>query len=498
MRSHREKGLLGRVGRNSAALFAVGSAFLAAALPAAEFVKGIYELRAKAQEHADQIELEFLRLITNAATQPPDRRRILEVLLAEGSNSPLQRWAQNEAHLYDEQINKYEGLYRQRQQAGKDSDARRRAWQIASVDLETRQQEMDQLIHDKADPSLLHAKQTEIDRMQERTQSLQSEYAVSATLVAVVATPASATANPPAPDSRGSASGSLTTTVALRNPTACNDFLAADFKGLGAYLTANDLKEVAASLGIEPASLYAITVEASSGYGFVAGRPKVLFERHIFHRLTGGHFSDSNPDISSPTLGGYGPGGSHQYERIKQAMALDCAAALEATSWGIFQTLGENINRMGFDYLDDFIKAMMESERSQFNAFAAFLRSNNELLDSLQRRDWAAFARVYFGPNYSENRYDTRLASAYNAFLRNQDAMNKQSEPDEQTGITQGQLKKLGYYHGPADGRLTEDFYWAVRGFQGEHGRIPDGRVGPQTQAAIAACVAGPSECPGR
>ena len=179
-------------------------------------------------------------------------------------------------------------------------------------------------------------------------------------------------------------------------------------------------------------------------------------------------------------------------------MSLDCAAALEATSWGIFQNLGENINRMGFDYLDDFIKAMMESERSQFNAFAAFLRSNNELLNSLQRKDWAAFARIYFGPSYSENRYDQRLVSAYEAFLARQDASNSQTEPDEQRRVIQGQLKKLGYYDGPADGRLTEEFYWAVRGFQGEHGSIPDGLVGPQTQAAIAACLAGPSECPGR
>jgi hypothetical protein len=52
-------GFLGRVGRNTADLFALGSAFLAAALPAAEFVKGIYELKAKAREHADQVELEL-------------------------------------------------------------------------------------------------------------------------------------------------------------------------------------------------------------------------------------------------------------------------------------------------------------------------------------------------------------------------------------------------------------------------------------------------------
>ena len=80
---------------------------------------------------------------------------------------------------------------------------------------------------------------------------------------------------------------------------ACNDFLTADFIGQAAFLTENDFKEVAASLGIEPARLYAVMFAGTSGSGFAAKRPKILFERHIFHRLTEGRFSDSAPDVSS-------------------------------------------------------------------------------------------------------------------------------------------------------------------------------------------------------
>jgi hypothetical protein len=302
---------------------------------------------------------------------------------------------------------------------------------------------MEQLIDDNADPSRLHAKQTEIDRLQERVQASSTEYAVSETrLSAAAVTPAAASANARGPDFETASSASRATGVALRNSKACDEFLAADFKGRAAFLTETDFKEVVSSLGIEPASLRAITKTVSSGCGFLPDRrPKVLFERQIFHRLTGGRFFDSNQDISSPTPGGYGPGGPHQYERIKQAMGLDCAAALGATSWGIFQTLGENIYRLGFEHVDDFVKAMMESERSQFSAFAAYLRSNNELLDSLQRRDWAAFARIYFGPNYSENHNDTMLSQAYDGFLAAEEAQNKQAEPDETTRKIQEQLK---------------------------------------------------------
>ena len=488
------KGLLGRIARNGAALFAVGSAFLAAALPAAEFVKGIYELRAKAQEHADQIELEFLRLITNAATQPPDRRRILAVLSAEKSNLSLHRWAREEARLYDEQVAQAEALYHKRQQAAQDVDARRRAYQIASIDLATRHQEMEQLIQEKAEPSRQRTLLAEMDQLQQRVELLQSEYTVSATLVTAVA-PAAITANPPTSDDHASAAGILTTGVMLRSPTACNDILAVDFKGRAASLTGSEFKEVAASLSVEPGILYAIAVVASSGYGFSDKRPRVLFERHIFHRLTNGKYDADYPDVSQPSAGGYGPSGSRQYERIKQAMGLDCVAALKATSWGIFQILGEDSNRSGFKYVDDFVKAMMESEKSQFDALAGFLRSDKAMLNSLQRKDWVAFARRYFGPSYSANNYDGLFARAYADFQTRQDAVSSQTGADEQRRTIQAQLKELRYYDGAVDGRLSDDLFWAVRNFQAEHGMAADGDVGSFTKARIAACAAGTSAC---
>ena len=39
---------------------------------------------------------------------------------------------------------------------------------------------------------------------------------------------------------------------------------------------------------------------------------------------------------------------------------------------------------------------------------------SNGLHRSLGAQDWASFARGYNGPNYAINRYDTRLAAAYN------------------------------------------------------------------------------------
>jgi len=83
------------------------------------------------------------------------------------------------------------------------------------------------------------------------------------------------------------------------------------------------LPEIWSVLGVE-----------TSGCGFLPDRwPKLLFERHIFHRLTGGRFDAEDPDVSQPTPGGYGRSGAHQYNRLAAAaIALNRGAALQSAS----------------------------------------------------------------------------------------------------------------------------------------------------------------------
>jgi hypothetical protein len=41
-----------------------------------------------------------------------------------------------------------------------------------------------------------------------------------------------------------------------------------------------------------------------------------------------------------------------------------------------------------------------------------FIKANN-LIDEIQRRDWAGFAKVYNGPGYEIQKYDQILATNY-------------------------------------------------------------------------------------
>lgn len=181
-------------------------------------------------------------------------------------------------------------------------------------------------------------------------------------------------------------------------------------------LSEDDFKRAAAALRCEVAAVKAVcTVEAPGGGFLPDGRPTILFERHTFSKLTDRRYDAKYPTISSTSPGGYGLGGAFQHERLTLAASLDRDAALKSASWGKFQIMGFNHAAAGHPVLQDFINAMYESEGRQLDAFVAFVKTNR-LDDELRERRWAAFARGYNGPAYAINRYDTKLAQAYQTF----------------------------------------------------------------------------------
>jgi hypothetical protein len=168
-------------------------------------------------------------------------------------------------------------------------------------------------------------------------------------------------------------------------------------------------------LGTEAAELWTVVSVETRGCGFLKdGRAAILFERHVFHRLTNGQFDAAHPSISSATPGGY-LGGTQEYNRLNEAIALDRDAALRSASWGIGQIMGFNADAAGFASVEDMVSAMQASEDQQLTGTANFLRSSN-LDKPLAQHDWTAFARGYNGPNFQINHYDARLQSAFAGF----------------------------------------------------------------------------------
>jgi len=201
----------------------------------------------------------------------------------------------------------------------------------------------------------------------------------------------------PAPTPRPPA-GRLATLLApgSRTPLVTADFVAA-----------------AATLGCTVPAIRAVAKVASWRTPFDGlGRPTILYERHLFHQLTGGVFGAQHPDLSNPEAGGYGTFAS-QYGKLERAYALDADAALKACAWGTFQILGLNHGDAGFATVADYVRAMCQSEGEHLRALVTLIRANPGMQLALRNRDWTGFARRYHGPAYHKNNYDQRIADAY-------------------------------------------------------------------------------------
>jgi hypothetical protein len=248
------------------------------------------------------------------------------------------------------------------------------------------------------------------------------------------------------------------------------------FQGNALALSTDALGQASSALGVYVQEIWTVLAVETSGCGFLPDRrPQILYERHIFHRLTQGRYDDG--DISSPVPGGYGPRGAAQYERLARAIAKDRNAALQSASWGIGQIMGENFQAAGFSSVEDMVAAMCRSEDQQLAAMAGFL-IHCGLQTSLRVHDWTSFALGYNGPNYAINRYDFRLNGEFQKFSGG-------TLPDLNARAAQLYLTYLGFHPGPIDGVAGAQTLAAFAEFAAKHG-LPDGGVfSPATVAAL-------------
>lgn len=176
-----------------------------------------------------------------------------------------------------------------------------------------------------------------------------------------------------------------------------------------------DIGRAARALRCEPEAVLAVLrVETAGRGGLLAdGRPRILFEAHLFSRFTGGRYDGVHPRLSAPAWDRrLYAGGAGEWTRLEAAAALDRPAALRACSWGLFQILGDNHRLCGFDQVEDFVDHMQDGEGAQLDIFVAFIL-RRRLDDELREQRWADFARLYNGPGYAANQYDAKLAREY-------------------------------------------------------------------------------------
>lgn len=188
-------------------------------------------------------------------------------------------------------------------------------------------------------------------------------------------------------------------------------------------LSFSDIRKAAEQIGVEPCAVKAVIDVESSGSGFLPdGRPKILFEGHVFWKELKKRGVNPEllkmPNIVYPKWDkAQYKGGSAEWERLNSAALVNKEAALCSASYGLFQVVGFNHRAAGFDTVQAFVDAQKESEARQLESFCAFMRSEGIVL-FLVGQDWAGFARRYNGPGYAQNQYDVKLARAYDRCKR--------------------------------------------------------------------------------
>lgn len=195
-------------------------------------------------------------------------------------------------------------------------------------------------------------------------------------------------------------------------------------------LSEQDLIDFATQYKLELATVKAVNEVESNGKGFLLdGRPRILFEGHVFWReldkrgidpktLKSDH--SKNVLYKSWTKKHY-EGGKQEYDRLEKAAGLSDIdavhdAAFVSASYGAFQIMGFHYSLLGYASVDSFVSDMYTHEKKHLKAFGLFCKANN-LIKHLQSKNWEAFARGYNGSGFKKNKYDEKLAQAYGRYV---------------------------------------------------------------------------------
>jgi hypothetical protein len=197
----------------------------------------------------------------------------------------------------------------------------------------------------------------------------------------------------------------------------------------GKRLKDTDLPKAGSKIGVGEDEIHAVLDVETAGGGFdTKGRPKMLFEPHIFYR----QLEEYPAALSEAAAAGIAyrkwvrnyPKDS--YPRLQRAITIclkhniGADAAFKSASWGLGQIMGFNHELAGYSTAREMALDFRHSEGVQLEAMVEFIK-NTGLSEALRKHDWHAFARGYNGAGYAKNGYHTKLARAYAKWSRIKD-----------------------------------------------------------------------------
>lgn len=181
-------------------------------------------------------------------------------------------------------------------------------------------------------------------------------------------------------------------------------------------LTKKQISEIAASIGIDYASLMAFISVESGGAGFIDGRIVIQFEPSWFKKLApfapSGKWSINKVENQKA-----------EYIAFSEAFRLDKKHAMQSTSWGLGQIMGFHYSRLGYATVDDMVNDFKKGDYGQVMGIAKFIKTSPALLNAIKSKNWHLVAVNYNGGGYKDlakrygrEPYNISLEKAYKRY----------------------------------------------------------------------------------
>lgn len=185
-------------------------------------------------------------------------------------------------------------------------------------------------------------------------------------------------------------------------------------------MTIAELVTAANELNLDPAALMAVAEVESGGRALfeIDGHkePAIRFEGHYFDRRLSGAQRDyaRKAGLAAPIAGKIANPTQQalRWQLLDRAIAVSRKGALESTSWGLGQVMGAHWEWLGYRSVEELVAEARGNIAGQVRLMLRFIVKAG-LIDNLKKHDWRGFALRYNGPAFAKNRYDVKMAAAY-------------------------------------------------------------------------------------
>lgn len=166
-----------------------------------------------------------------------------------------------------------------------------------------------------------------------------------------------------------------------------------------------DYERLAETWQADPALIEAVAIVESADAGFDQNRRIVLrFESHVFARQSGRQ----------------SPAPSGGWQSFEKAAQVDFNAALLATSWGKFQIMGFNAQKVGYQTAEAMIFNFYSGERPHLAAFQKYCEVFG-LVEAFRVKNIAEFTKGYNGPG-AVRQYSARIEQQWRRIIADRGA----------------------------------------------------------------------------